>query len=67
MSYPLIINPEAELDLEQATQWYNKRRHGLGYEFLECVDKVLLIKSLRVFDEHRNSMLLYIRRHVSHS
>jgi len=42
MSYPIVINPEAELDLEQAVQWYNDRRPGLGYEFLECVEKVFV-------------------------
>ena len=40
MEYPLIIEPEAELDLEQAVNWYNDQRPGLGQEFLECVEVV---------------------------
>lgn len=40
MPYPLIINPEAKLDLKQAIRWYNNQSAGLGYEFLECVEKV---------------------------
>ncbi len=40
MPYPLIINPEAKLDLKQTTQWYNNQHPGLGYDFLECVEGV---------------------------
>ena len=40
MAYELIIEPEAELDLEQAVNWYNKQRPGLGREFLERVEEV---------------------------
>jgi len=38
--YKLIIKPEAELDLEEAFQWYEEQRSGLGREFLECVEQV---------------------------
>ncbi len=40
MAFELIIEPEAELDLEQAVNWYNKQRPGLGLEFLERVEEV---------------------------
>jgi|CXWL01.1.fsa_nt_gi plasmid stabilization system protein ParE len=40
MACELIIEPEAELDLEQAVDWYNEQRPGLGREFLECVEEV---------------------------
>jgi len=35
---PVIILPEAEGDLAQAYQWYEKQVDGLGNEFLLCVD-----------------------------
>jgi plasmid stabilization system protein ParE len=41
MAYDLIIEPEAELDLEQAVNWYDEQRPGLGREFIERVDEVL--------------------------
>jgi len=34
----VIILPEAEGDLAQAYQWYEKQVVGLGSEFLLCVD-----------------------------
>jgi plasmid stabilization system protein ParE len=34
----LIIAPEAVLDLLEAYAWYERRRVGLGEEFLGCVD-----------------------------
>lgn len=40
MLYPLFVAPEAELELEQAVNWYNEQRAGLGYEFLEAVEEV---------------------------
>ena len=39
MAYDLIVEPEAELDLEQAVNWYNEQRRGLGREFIERVDE----------------------------
>ncbi|MDC0936733.1 type II toxin-antitoxin system RelE/ParE family toxin [Pirellulales bacterium] len=40
MSYELIIEPEAALDLQQALNWYDEQRPGLGREFIEQVDEV---------------------------
>ena len=40
MAYRLLIEPEAELDLEQAFDWYNQQRSGLGRKFLECIEEV---------------------------
>jgi plasmid stabilization system protein ParE len=37
---PLIVNPEAEADLEEARAWHEAQRQGLGDEFLECVREV---------------------------
>jgi len=33
--------PEASLELEEAAQWYEQRRSGLGIEFLEEIDRAL--------------------------
>ena len=41
MSLPLIINPKAEADLDEAKAWNNKQRTGLGDEFLDCVREAL--------------------------
>lgn len=42
MAYDLIIEPEAELDLQQAVDWYDKQRPGLGRDFIERVDEVFI-------------------------
>ncbi len=38
MAAELIIAPEAEQDIADAYAWYEKRRAGLGEEFMSCVD-----------------------------
>jgi plasmid stabilization system protein ParE len=38
MTAELILAPEAEQDVQQAYDWYELRRFGLGEEFLSCVD-----------------------------
>jgi plasmid stabilization system protein ParE len=37
---PIFIEPEAEADLLEAYDWYEKQRPGLGREFIDCVDDV---------------------------
>jgi len=34
----LILTREAGKDIHEAYDWYENRRHGLGEEFLSCVD-----------------------------
>jgi plasmid stabilization system protein ParE len=41
MSYILIISPEAELDIQDAFDWYEQRDSGLGSEFVRAVDSCL--------------------------
>jgi plasmid stabilization system protein ParE len=41
MNLPLIIRPEAEDDLAEAKDWYERKREGLGEEFLLCVEEAL--------------------------
>lgn len=38
MASELIIAPEVEQDLTEASAWYESRRAGLGEEFLSCVE-----------------------------
>lgn len=41
MTYDLIIRPEAEADISDAYQWYEKQRKGLGSDFLLCIEATL--------------------------
>jgi plasmid stabilization system protein ParE len=41
MSYSLIIRPEAELDIQDAFEWYEAQNPGLGSEFVRAVDNCL--------------------------
>lgn len=38
----MIIRPEAEADLVNARDWYERQREGLGAAFLLCVEEVLV-------------------------
>lgn len=38
MSKQLLVRSEAEEDLNQAYQWYESRRKGLGDDFLLCIE-----------------------------
>lgn len=40
-SLPFLITPEAEEDLADAKAWYNRRRQGLGDDFILCVEAAL--------------------------
>jgi plasmid stabilization system protein ParE len=39
---PLIIEPEAEADILEAHDWYEKQREGLGEDFDLCLDAAML-------------------------
>jgi len=41
MTYHLIIRPEAETELAEAFDWYERRVPGLGVDFLTAVDMVV--------------------------
>jgi len=58
-----LIQPEAELDLIEAYNWYEERRQGLGDEFITAVDSCIsLIQrnplSSPVVDEQFNGALV---------
>lgn len=38
MSYEIILQSEAILDLQEAFEWYEKQKEGLGFEFIEEVE-----------------------------
>jgi len=40
MNYRLVLQPEAEADLDEAYLWYEKQRVGLGAELIACVEAV---------------------------
>src|SRR5689334_23846192 len=39
---PIVLAPDAQAELEAATEWYEARREGLGLRFLLLVDEALL-------------------------
>jgi len=38
MSYNLVIQTEAILDTQEAFEWYEKKREGLGYLLIEEIE-----------------------------
>jgi len=38
MSYKLVLKPEAIFDLQEAFNWYEAQKTGLGYELIGEVD-----------------------------
>jgi plasmid stabilization system protein ParE len=63
MAAKLILAPEAEQDIDDAYNWYEERRLGLGEDFLSCVDAC--IQRIRrnpetfakVHEEYRRAMV----------
>lgn len=51
MTAELIIAPEAQQDVDEAYNWYEDRRPGLGKEFLGCADACIQAIS-RIPDLH---------------
>lgn len=41
MAVELIIAPEVQQDLDEAYNWYEDRKYGLGEEFINCVDAAI--------------------------
>lgn len=63
MAVELIFAPEVEQDIGEAYAWYEKRRAGLGNEFLNCVDACLqnICRSpeiyAKVYDHYRRALV----------
>jgi len=65
MTCRLVIQPEAEADLNEAYRWYESQRSGLGSEFIECVEAVF--ERIREMPElhavvHRKARQALVRR-----
>ncbi len=41
MTRLILFRPEAEAEMEPAYRWYERRREGLGADFLLCVEESL--------------------------
>ena len=41
MKLPLIVRPEAEVDILAGRDWYDRRRDGLGDEFVQSLSDLL--------------------------
>lgn len=41
MTRKIYVRPEAEVDLKDAFEWYERQREGLGSYFLLCVDETI--------------------------
>jgi ParE toxin of type II toxin-antitoxin system, parDE len=41
MSLPIVFEPEVEADVDDAYQWYERQRRGLGEHFLAAVRATL--------------------------
>lgn len=49
MQFKVIIQPEAEGDLDCAVAWYEEQKAGLGIDFLSCFEVVLVSIKLNPF------------------
>jgi hypothetical protein len=38
MSYEIVLQSEAILDIQEAFEWYEKQESGLGFEFIEEIE-----------------------------
>ncbi len=41
MSLPVVLRPEAQAEFDEAFDWYEQQRPGLGVDYLEQVQAVL--------------------------
>lgn len=63
MAFELLIAPEASRDIEEAYDWYEICRFGLGEEFLNCVDACIqrIHRSPetypKIFENYRRALL----------
>ena len=61
----LIILPEAEQDVAQASMWYEEQELGLGKEFVRCVDACIqfIRRNLEMYQvAHENYRRAVVRR-----
>jgi len=58
----LRYTDRAKSDVELALEWYEKQRHGLGFEFLDCIETAL--KEILTFPEMYQLCYSNFRRNV---
>ena len=59
---PLVIRPEAQADLLDAREWYNRQRAGLGNQFVGAVEEyACTMKSVRRGKIRRFPYVVYYR------
>lgn len=65
MSGEVRLRPEAEQDLTDAAEWYERQRRGLGQEFLDVMQAAFLAiaEAPRMYPViHRNTRRAVVRR-----
>ena len=65
LTKPLVIRPEAEIDIADAALWYEGERQGLGVDFVNEVERVLgrIVENPLIFSEvDRNLRRALLRR-----
>jgi toxin ParE1/3/4 len=60
VSIPLIISREAEADLAEAKEWYERQGAGLGRRLLRCVEEAL--DRIRLLPESYREVVPGVRR-----
>ncbi|HUG91950.1 MAG TPA: type II toxin-antitoxin system RelE/ParE family toxin, partial [Planctomycetaceae bacterium] len=61
MTRPIVLRPEAQAEFNEASDWYEQQRLGLGVDFVRCVQHALdLIEELpqmyaQVFEDVRQA------------
>jgi plasmid stabilization system protein ParE len=65
----LTILPQAELDVSDASAWYEGRRRGLGDEFLDELDSILrrVVESPLEFPKIKNNIRRALLRRFPYS
>jgi plasmid stabilization system protein ParE len=58
--FPLVVRPEAQADLIEARDWYTTQRAGLGDQFVDAVEELLL--QVRAAPEFHARALENVRR-----
>jgi toxin ParE1/3/4 len=53
---------KAKIELEQAFEWYESQRRGLGFEFLDCIE--VSIKTIQSFPQMYPVVYNNFRRNV---
>lgn len=64
MSLPVILRPEAEADLAEARDWYERKLEGLGARFIAAADK--FFEGITSFPEIYGIVMRTVRRGKLH-